>query len=73
MCGLSPKARQIRETDDCDRPVYAAIARVDQCESCPRPFSASVRATSTSICSLRRASQVAWWYRLTVARLYRKS
>jgi hypothetical protein len=29
-CGLSPKARQIRETDDCDNPVSAAIDRVDQ-------------------------------------------
>jgi len=28
--GFSPKARQIRETDDCDRPVSAAIVRVDQ-------------------------------------------
>jgi hypothetical protein len=29
-CGLSPKARQIRDTDDCDNPVSAAIDRVDQ-------------------------------------------
>jgi hypothetical protein len=43
--------RLIRETDDCDRPVSAVIARVDQCESCPRPFSVSVRVTSTSTCS----------------------
>jgi len=28
-CGLRPKACQIRETDDCDRPVSAAIDRVD--------------------------------------------
>jgi len=28
--GLRPKARQIRETDDCDRPVSAAIDRVEQ-------------------------------------------
>jgi hypothetical protein len=36
-CGLRPKARQIRETEDCDRSISAAIDRVDQCESCPRP------------------------------------
>ncbi len=29
-CGLRPKARQIRDTDDCDRPVSAAIVLVDQ-------------------------------------------
>jgi hypothetical protein len=29
-CGFRPKARQIRDTDDCDSPVSAAIARVDQ-------------------------------------------
>ena len=50
-CGLRPNARQIRETDDCDRPVSAAIDRVDQWLSCPRPFSVSVRVTSTSTCS----------------------
>ena len=33
-CGFSPKARQIRETDDCDRPVSPAIVQVDQCVSC---------------------------------------
>jgi hypothetical protein len=37
MCGLRPKARQIRETDDCDSPVWAAIVRVDQCMPCPAP------------------------------------
>ena len=31
--GSRPKARQIRDTDDCDRPVSAAIVLVDQCES----------------------------------------
>ncbi|RPK31991.1 hypothetical protein EES37_34360 [Streptomyces sp. ADI91-18] len=30
-CGCSPNARQIRETDDWDRPVSFAIDRVDQC------------------------------------------
>ncbi len=34
-CGLSPNARQIRETADCDMPVAAAIDRVDQCVSRP--------------------------------------
>jgi hypothetical protein len=33
--GLSPNARQIRDTVDCDMPVAAAIDRVDQCVSCP--------------------------------------
>ena len=33
QAGLEPKARQIRETDDCDRPVSAAIVLVDQCVS----------------------------------------
>ena len=32
-CGLSPNARQIREIDDCDRPVALAMPRVDQCVS----------------------------------------
>jgi hypothetical protein len=50
-CGLRPKARQTRDTDDCDRPVSAAIDRVDQCVSCPRPFSVRARVTSTSTCS----------------------
>ena len=50
-CGLRPNARQIRETDDCDRPVSAAIDLVDQWLSCPRPFSVRVRVTSTSTCS----------------------
>jgi hypothetical protein len=30
-CGASAKARQIRETVDCDMPVAAAIDLVDQC------------------------------------------
>ena len=38
-CGLRPKARQIRETDDCDRPVSSSVDRVDQWLSWPRPFS----------------------------------
>jgi hypothetical protein len=50
-CGLRPKARQIRDTDDCDRPLSAAIVLVDQWLSCPGPFSLSVRLTSTSTCS----------------------
>src|ERR1700691_4264642 len=49
--GLRPKARQIRETDDCDRPVSAAIDLVDQWLSWPRPFSVRVRVTRTSTCS----------------------
>ena len=50
-CGLRPNARQIRETDDCDRPVSAAIDLVDQWLSWPRPFSVRVRVTRTSTCS----------------------
>src|SRR4029450_9442678 len=34
-CGLSPNARQIRDTALCDMPVDAAIDRVDQCVSSP--------------------------------------
>lgn len=30
-CGCRPNARQIRDTDDCDRPISFAIDRVDQC------------------------------------------
>jgi hypothetical protein len=47
-CGLRPEARQIRDTDDCDRPVSLAIDRVDQCVSCPGPFSVRTRVTTTS-------------------------
>jgi len=50
-CGLRPKARQIRETDDCDWPISAAIVRVDQFVSWPGPFCVSVRVTRTSTCS----------------------
>lgn len=32
-CGLSPNARQIRETADWLMPASAAMDRVDQCES----------------------------------------
>jgi len=49
--GFRPKARQIRDTDDCDSPVSPAIDRVVQCVSCPRPFSVSTRVTTTSTCS----------------------
>jgi hypothetical protein len=49
--GLRPKARQIRDTDDCDRPLSPAIARVDQCVSFPGPFSVRTRVTTTSTCS----------------------
>jgi hypothetical protein len=30
-CGCRPKARQIRDTVDCDRSISLAVARVDQC------------------------------------------
>src|SRR6185369_1766194 len=50
-CGLSPNARQIRETDDCDSPLSPAIDLVVQCVSWPRPFSVSTRVTTTSTCS----------------------
>jgi hypothetical protein len=45
--GLRPKVRQIRDTDDCDRPVSAAIVLVDQGVSSPRPLPVKVRVTST--------------------------
>ena len=47
--GLRPNARQIRETDDCDKPVSAAIDLVDQWLFWPRPFSVRVRVTRTSM------------------------
>ena len=40
-CGLRPKARQIRDTDDYDSPVSPAIVLVDQWLSWPGPFSVS--------------------------------
>jgi hypothetical protein len=49
--GLRPKARQIRETDDCDSPVSSAIDLVDQCVSWPGPFSVRTRVIATSTCS----------------------
>src|SRR5579884_1521206 len=49
-CGLSPNARQIRETADCDIPVAAAIDRVDQCVSRP-DVSSRVLVIIRSICS----------------------
>jgi hypothetical protein len=50
-CGLSPNARQIRLTADCDMPVAAAIDRVDQCVSCPGPRSSRVLAITSSTCA----------------------
>jgi hypothetical protein len=51
-CGLSPNARQIRLTADCDIPVAAAVERVDQCVA-PVGCSSSVftitRSTSSSL------------------------
>ena len=50
-CGLRPKARQMRETADCDMPADLAIDRVDQCVS---PFGGScsrVVAMTFSTCS----------------------
>ena len=41
----------MRETDDCDSPVSAAMVRVDQWLSCPGPRSVIVRVTSASTCS----------------------
>jgi hypothetical protein len=50
-CGLRPDARQIRETAVWFSPVSAAIVRVDQCVSWPRPFCVSVLVITTSTCS----------------------
>ncbi len=51
MCGLSPNARQIRDTADWDMPADLAIDRVDQCVS---PFGgscSSVAVITFSTCS----------------------
>ena len=50
-CGLSPNARQIRDTADCDMPAAAAIDRVDQCVSPVDGASSSVLVTTRSTCS----------------------
>ncbi|MFG2732816.1 hypothetical protein [Streptomyces canus] len=34
-CGCTPNARQIRDTDDCERPISFAIDRVDHCDFLP--------------------------------------
>jgi hypothetical protein len=47
-CGLSPNARQIRDTADCDIPVADAIDRVDQCASCPGVSSKVLVITSST-------------------------
>lgn len=49
-CGCRPKARQIRDTVDCDRPIAVAIARVDQCVAFFGADS-SVRFTTAATCS----------------------
>ncbi|MEU9331043.1 hypothetical protein AB0D91_46290 [Streptomyces canus] len=36
-CGCTPNARQIRDTDDCERPISFAIDRVDHCDFLSRP------------------------------------
>jgi hypothetical protein len=49
-CGLSPNARQIRDTADCDISVAEAIDLVDQCVSRPG-VSSSVFVITRSTCS----------------------
>jgi len=51
MCGLRPKARQIRETADWDMPADRAIDRVDQCVSPPAGSCSSVAVITFSTCS----------------------
>jgi len=48
---LRPKARQIRDTADCDRPADRAIDRVDQCVSPPGGACSSVAMITWSTCS----------------------
>jgi hypothetical protein len=48
--GCRPKARQIRDTDDWDRPVSLAIERVDQCVA-SFGFDSRVLATRAAACS----------------------
>jgi len=51
MCGLRPKARQIRETADWDMPADRAIDRVGQCVSPPAGSCSSVAVITFSTCS----------------------
>jgi hypothetical protein len=51
-CGFSPNARQMRDTAVCDRPVAAAIDRVDQCVSWPGPCSKVLVMTSSIFSSV---------------------
>ena len=50
-CGLSPNARQIRETAVWFNPAASAIDRVDQCESPPGGGSSRVLTTTASTAS----------------------
>ncbi len=47
---LRPNARQIREPDDCVRPVSAAIDLVDEWLPCPPPFAVSIGTTPLGAC-----------------------
>ena len=49
-CGARPKARQIRDTADCDSPSCAARDRVDQCVASAGVLS-NVRTITASTCS----------------------
>lgn len=49
-CGCRPKARRIRDTVDCDRPVSFAVARVDQCVAF-LGVDSSVLVTTAATCS----------------------
>ena len=51
MCGLRPKARQIRDTADWDMPADLAINRVDQCVSPSGGSCSSVAVMTLSTCS----------------------
>jgi len=51
MCGLRPKARQIRDTADWDMPTDLAIDRVDQCVSPLGGSCSSVAVMTLSTCS----------------------
>ena len=49
-CGCKPKARQIRDTADCDNPSSVASDRVDQCVAVGGTVS-NVRVITASTCS----------------------
>jgi hypothetical protein len=66
-CGCSPKARQTRDTVDCDRSSSFAIDRVDQCvaffgvDCTVLVTSAAIWSSVTAVLPNRQHRGRAWW------------